>query len=372
MFATKHTALSEKIASAIKAGVYVGKLPTQRELQQEYQVSLQTINKALRPLVQQRLISPSPQGSMINFNPGNRPEYHTWGIMCNRETTPEDTRDSLYIQRILTQKDHYNLLYVNGANPKLEDISAWESLPVDGLVFGFMTLNEFRAAAVRRAGIPAVAQHYVDPDFGIHSVGFDYFTAIEVIVQRLLASGYRRIALQLLQPISWLRHAREKWVDILKRHNVYFPEYEYPVLKEFSQFDAHLQAHNRYLCQHIAPEVVICWHRCTDQVISELRQLSRNKTLLGVSFLSPEQAPGQFFPVTVGNLYEQQWQLIHQVLQEARRSNNHEVFTRSLAVKPNFLFQPPPPGTAWNCPPVILKKEDPYFDELCCKEHGRN
>ena len=80
---TKHTKITAELEQRITGGYYREKLPPLRALMKEYQVSLQTISKAVKPLILSGLISPGPRGSAINHASAVRERYYAWGFLCS-------------------------------------------------------------------------------------------------------------------------------------------------------------------------------------------------------------------------------------------------------------------------------------------------
>lgn len=357
MYDTKHTAITATLEEAIRSGRYRDKLPPLRALMQEFSVSMRTIDKAVKPLVRSGLITTGNQGSFINFIAGGRERYQTWGLLTPHQVSQDEWVGYANVQRYLAADNHFNTMLINCANPQLAAMENWTRLPVDGIVFGFDTVSAFRTEAVRRAGIPAVALHYVEPEYGIHSVSADHFGAIDKVVQRLTAVGYRRIALQLIHPITGLRHATAKWTAIQEKYGIAFSEYRYPVLKEFPETATHLRAHNDYLCQVTPPEAVICWHCHADWTLDYLKTRTGNHSILAISYLSTDQAPGNFLPLSCGDLVHRQWLRIAEVLNAALRDNSR-LTIELLPFDPEFLDVPPPPGVSYHPSTVRFQAVD--------------
>ncbi len=345
MYDTKHVSITEELESGIRAGRYSGKLPSLRSLMAEYNVSMQTISKAVKPLSRRGLITPSNQGSVINFRSGARPQYYAWGLLSDGLMNDEPASNQFrLIQECLGANDGYNTMIVNLNNPRLEnDETFWDTLPIDGLVFSFFSVTPKRAKAVRRAGIPAVTLHHVEPEYGLHTVEFDTFRTIDAVVAQLVAAGYRRIALQFLRPITGMRHARSHWNAVQAKYGIDYPEYSLPVLKEYPNYLAHIQAHNAYLVRQTPPEAVIFQHIFAEFSLANLAKLSGKENILAISCCSNYQTYGRFLPFEQVTQKEQ-WEAVSEVLHLVR-IDNHTPLHRKIFKYPRFLSEIPPPGT---------------------------
>ena len=86
-----------------------------RALMKEYQVSLQTISKAVKPLILSGLISPGPRGSAINHASAVRERYYAWGFLCSGSAEMTDvTHDFFQLIHRCLARDSYNMLFLDG------------------------------------------------------------------------------------------------------------------------------------------------------------------------------------------------------------------------------------------------------------------
>ena len=112
---TKHTKITAELEQRITGGYYREKLPPLRALMKEYQVSLQTISKAVKPLILSGLISPGPRGSAINHASAVRERYYAWGFLCSGSAEMTDvTHDFFQLIHRCLARDSYNMLFLDG------------------------------------------------------------------------------------------------------------------------------------------------------------------------------------------------------------------------------------------------------------------
>ena len=117
---TKHTKITAELEQRITGGYYREKLPPLRALMKEYQVSLQTISKAVKPLILSGLISPGPRGSAINHASAVRERYYAWGFLCSGSAEMTDvTHDFFQLIHRCLARDSYNMLFLDGRNKRL-------------------------------------------------------------------------------------------------------------------------------------------------------------------------------------------------------------------------------------------------------------
>lgn len=152
---TKHIKITAELEQRITEGYYREKLPPLRSLMKEYHVSLQTISKAVKPLIMSGLVSPGPRGSAINHASAVRERYYAWGLLCSGSAEITNaTHDFFQLIHQCLARDSYNMLFLDGRNKRLrQDTEFWEKQPIDGLVFGYGTLTAELAWTVHRAGI---------------------------------------------------------------------------------------------------------------------------------------------------------------------------------------------------------------------------
>lgn len=223
---TKHTKITAELEQRITGGYYREKLPPLRTLMKEYQVSLQTISKAVKPLILSGLVSPGPRGSAINHASAVRERYYAWGFLCSGSAEMTDvTHDFFQLIHRCLARDSYNMLFLDGRNKRLrQDMDFWEKQPIDGLVFGYGTLTAELARTVHRAGIAGVARHHAG-NLPVHVVEYDTFSSIDFVIGKIVEKGYRRIALQFKASLEgYQEYADKNWEQIRRKYDIAFPE----------------------------------------------------------------------------------------------------------------------------------------------------
>ncbi len=335
---TKHTQITEELHRDIIRGRYQKKLPPLRSLMKEYNVSLQTISKAIRPLTRDGVISPGPRGSVINVSSGRRPRYYSWAILARNSGFNQEEFAQSLTYRILS-RNNYNITLLSTENERLvSDPDFWDNLPVDGLIFNYGALTAELAWRVRRAGIPAIARHYAG-DLPVHVVDFDSYSMIDRVVGQLINKGYRRIALQFMDPREGYQDFSNKhWDEIRRKHDIGFPEYRETVMAGYTDGR---ERHTQYLCLKTPPEVILCWHSLAHETYQALKELGLHEQVKLVAMTSKWQPDeGYFYPLSNQN-EDEYWNEVLSVLQEAVENETQEKIFRLVPLRINFIRELP-------------------------------
>ena len=293
---TKHPAITQELRKKILCGFFGEKLPPLRTLMREYQVSMQTINKAVKPLADMGLIAPGPRGSVIVASPKKRPRYYAVGILWTHgsDYDEEAWRTAVYIQEYLGRKN-YNVVFLNTQNPNLRgNPDFWQTLPIDGLLFAFNTVSAEIAWALHYAGIPAVAPHYAG-DLPIHVMEHDSFPAIESVVKALHGKGWRRIALQFgCDLVGYQDVANTRWDRIRSLYDIP-DEYRENIMPGNQNL---LERHTKYLCLKNPPDFILCWHAYPEQTYEILKSIGMEKKVRIVSFKDGDRLNRMYYRLT--------------------------------------------------------------------------
>ncbi len=336
---TKHTWITAELERQIAAGHYHKRLPPLRSLMKEYNVSLQTISKAIRPLTMSGMISPGPRGSIINYTGTVRERHYAWGILCSGSTEiTEVSYEFFQMVRQALARDNHNITFLDGSNKRLQqDTEFWEKQPIDGLVFGYGTLTSELAWAVRRAGIVGVARHHAG-NLPVHVVEYDTFGAIDFVLGQIIEKGYRRIALQFAAPLEGYQdYANGNWDHLCDKYGIANPEYREIVMPGYREAR---ERHTQYLCLHTPPEVILCWHSETEETYRTLKRLGLHEKVKLVSYLSNWQPQGHF--IALEEVREDgYWQAVREVLLEAVETNPQKMIHRKVPVFPKFIQELP-------------------------------
>ena len=333
----KHTAITEDLRRKILRGVFGEKLPPLRTLMRKYHVAMQTISKAVKPLVSMGLIVPGPRGSVIVAAPKKRPRYYAVGFLWphGQDFDEEARLEAMYIQDYWARRN-YNVLFLNQRNPNLRNKpDFWRTLPIDGLIFAYGTLTAELARAVHEAGIPALAPHFAE-DMPVHVMEYDTFPAVERVVKILHEKGFRRIALQFFCELTGYQNmANTRWNEIRTRYGI--PE-EYRENLMPSPKDT-VERHTRHLCREIPPEFILCWHSHPERTLESLKRLDQEKKVRLVTVQRDERWNENIFRLTLppADFLDKQMAFMEKIIAGKPDGFLHEY----VPYLPDFIDDPP-------------------------------
>ena len=336
---TKHTVITEELRRKILCGAFGEKLPPLRTLMQEYQVSMKTISKAVKPLSGMGLIIPGPRGSVIAAAPKKRSRHYAVGFLwMNGPDYDEEARQvSIHIQDYWARKN-YNVIFLNQQNPNLRgNPDFWRSLPVDCLLFGYGTLSAEIAWALHYAGIPALAPHFAG-DLPVHVMEHDTFPAVERVVKMLHEKGFRRIALQFKCELAGYQDmANARWDEIRSRYGIpgEYRENLMPGNKDT------IERHTQYLCLKDPPEFILCWHSHPDRTVEALNRLGLEKKVRIVTIQRGERRNENVYRLTPppADFLDRQMAFMEKIIEEKPKEFLHEY----VPYQPDFIDDPPEP-----------------------------
>lgn len=275
MIETKHTLITEKLKQLIIGGHYGDKLPPLRTLMREFNVSMQTISKAVKPLSASGFISSGPRGSIINYSSNKRSKYYAIGVLCTKIVDNAETRELLSKLAGRLHYENYNTMFLDRENKRLkDDPDFWKNCPVDILIFGYRALTPELAMTVSRSGIIPLARHYVG-ELPVHVCEFDTFNSIDSVVAQLSEKGYRKIALQFFTPLTgYHEFAVERWSAIRDKYNIDCIGYEKPFYFLEQPF----------LLGKTLPEVILCWHTHYGKMLKKIADAGLSNKIKVVSY----------------------------------------------------------------------------------------
>lgn len=201
----KQMAITAQLLADIRRGVFPdGKLPTEAELCARFQVSRQTVRKALHALEEQGTIQRvQGSGSFLNTQPERRERTGQIAVICtyiSEYIFPSILRG---IEGVITERGYRLLIHSTNNSVASERIilSGLLDNPVDGIIVeGTKTAlpnpnREFYRSLAEK-GIPIVFINGFYPDFSgenvIHIVTDDYAGGYRA-AQDLIRAGHRKI-----------------------------------------------------------------------------------------------------------------------------------------------------------------------------------
>lgn len=191
----KYVFAQDKIKSAIDSGHYSEKLPGERTLAKELNISYMTVRKAIDNLVQEGVLYRVPtKGTFVNHSGIVRTATRNIGFFLDDRV--EGAISSPYYSLIFKAlerealKQNYHLIYFSNFN----DLNPQGSInKIDGIIISCFPRIEDRIQELKKR-LPIVLIGNSAADKSIPSVIIDNFTGISDAMDYLWSLGHRRIA----------------------------------------------------------------------------------------------------------------------------------------------------------------------------------
>ncbi|MBQ6473810.1 MAG: GntR family transcriptional regulator, partial [Victivallales bacterium] len=284
MQTSKHSQITQDIEAGIRSRRWRDKLPTVRELAAAYQVSSRTMQKALAPLRQSRLILPEgSRGSLINYSRQPRRHSGIIGIYANLRHQGVASDPLLSTLQTLVEESGYRPFFANMPAPELFDNEDfWRDTPLDGYIFVYSTIRMPLVSTLRMAGIPFVCANRLPERIPVSWVDFDHQPALRQVVEKLLQCGYRRLALY--DRPSYSTHSdtsRNTWKKLMdelgvpRRHR-----YQVGGIRNDHPLQDLAQCLDTWYARSQPPQAIITWNSAADEAQKLLLQHKRTLPLL--------------------------------------------------------------------------------------------
>ncbi len=192
----KYQQLCLQLKTELRNGTYRQRLPGLRTLAQTYGVNKTTMSKALRPLVEQGILIPSPGGTQITQLAQKRDNFGIVTVItADHERISLDLDPLALALKTAAAEEHYELIFVRIESDALsQQLEFWDAKFSDGFIFLYSTFYNvlFRHLAIRK--VPFVSANFLSSGSDHYWVDFDHRKHIFELVGELLKRGYRRIA----------------------------------------------------------------------------------------------------------------------------------------------------------------------------------
>ena len=206
MPAIKHPGITLELERLIRAGRYGRYLPPVRRLAQEFQVSLQTMVTALRPLHERGLILPGPGGTRVLVS--SRPEalnVVTAFMLSERDgrVLTEPTRDPLLLTlQEEASKDGVSLVTMVADRAAIfQRARFWEGRGTDGYIFLYSSFYPTIRRHLSVSGVPYVVGNWLPEEILVPWADFDWSAQLIQIARQLSSHGLKRLLY--LPEVNW-------------------------------------------------------------------------------------------------------------------------------------------------------------------------
>ena len=164
------------------------RLPAQRQVMAEYQVSSRTVHKAFQLLKQRKVISTSPRGSVASSQQG---AVHRCFIFTNSEPFADDA----LLQRLrqLAEKEKYEYVPVILNKDRTISFQELGCSRYDVGVFAYSSFRTVFLPELQKCQMPVVTANRLPPDIPVNWVDWNHLEIFDNIIGELLIRGARKI-----------------------------------------------------------------------------------------------------------------------------------------------------------------------------------
>ncbi len=288
---TKHIDIAKALERDIIAGRYTERIPSVMALAEKYGVARQTITKALRPLINRRLLLPTPRGTQINPEHGNRPCTGIVAIYCIEAAVFGGDPLISSLAEAIAEDGMEPLFMSNTSENLIRNRNFWSSNFVDGYIFVYTSFNRDFTTQLKELGVPFVVGNRIPDEFGASWVDWDLAEVFDSILGELVAGGAHDVALHIPVP-SRARYTfdliRDDFVRAKKLYQLSNPTLDAYEIKDSSdpmEYASFLLAQPRF------PEAVISWGPA-DELVGYLqfhgKIVGRDYKLVATQYAHPE------------------------------------------------------------------------------------
>ncbi|MBE6368141.1 MAG: GntR family transcriptional regulator [Lentisphaerae bacterium] len=194
----KHAEISKLLEQEIRSGKYFERIPPVRTLARQFNVSLQTMNKALKPLQNSGLLVSGPGGTRINENIPYSLHCGVVSVFMLGSSLPQTPiSEDMFLQALQQEanNDGVTLLMMWVENEEIfRNQSFWESRQTDGYIFVYSSFYPLLSKHLHVSGVPYVIGNWLPDSFNAHYVDWDWKKQLFDLVKLLQENGFSKIA----------------------------------------------------------------------------------------------------------------------------------------------------------------------------------
>ena len=202
----KHPGITLELERLIRAGRYGRYLPPVRRLAQEFQVSLQTMVTALRPLREKGLILPGPGGTRVLVSARPEALNVVTAFMLSEpdgRVLMEPTKDPLLLTlQEEASKDGVSLVTMVADRAAIfQRARFWEGRGTDGYIFLYSSFYPAIRRQLSVSGVPYVVANWLPEEIRVPWADFDWRAQLIQITRQLSSHGLKRLLY--LPEVKW-------------------------------------------------------------------------------------------------------------------------------------------------------------------------
>lgn len=215
MAETKHIEITKELKDNILKRRYNDRLPPIRTLAKEFDTSIGTMSKAIKPLTESGLLLPTNQGTRIFIDQPIRPKTGMIAII-RRPMVGKTTEHNPLVEDLkrLAANNGYQSVMMEVSDEKtLSDVKFLESVRVDGYIFVYSSFYKLMSRHLLRHNIPFVVGNWMPINYGVHWVDFNIEQMMHSLVEQIIDhTGNHKIAFTFPTSASiFQRWLKERW-----------------------------------------------------------------------------------------------------------------------------------------------------------------
>lgn len=215
MAEVKHIEITRRLEENIRARRYQDRLPPVRELVKEFDTTVRTMTKAIKPLAEAGLVLPTSNGTRICLDNPIRPKTGMVNIVYRWMREGRSNYDALLedLKKLAAEHGYKSVLMEVSDAEVFNDVEFWKSARVDGHIFVYSSFYNLLSRHLTLHNIPFVVGNWMPINYGVHWVDFNNEQMIYSLVEQIVNyTGNHRIAFTFPGSVSagqlWLR---ERW-----------------------------------------------------------------------------------------------------------------------------------------------------------------
>ncbi|MCF7803330.1 MAG: GntR family transcriptional regulator [Candidatus Marinimicrobia bacterium] len=265
--------IAKNIKEKIDTNVYeIGeKIPSQRELADNYDVSMITVKKAISDLINEDILySRVGKGTYVakKSSRSRIAEHNTIGLVLSDLKSPFFSLISHSVEMQASEEDYSLLLSNSSGQFEKEErlINRYLDMGVDGLIIASMS-HEYKANKAIRSlhedGFPYVVVSYVADD-DIYHVGTDHKAGAYIATKHLIEHGYEEIGFVSAETGNLLGDIRRKgFVKAVEEAGIGYDRtnmYTYPYSGEWNDYQSGYEIGKEFAQRDHLPEAMFLYN----------------------------------------------------------------------------------------------------------------
>ena len=229
----KYQKISLELKKRIADGLYAERMPSRRQLMQEFSVSSRTMHKVFTALKNMNCITPTSHGTLISSNAVELAKNPVRIVLAAPAIKTTLYTDTLHIQLTQSIADAgFELIVCDTGKENMADLITDHQLNSnDAVIFTYSSFHQQTAALLQKHHIPFVSSNRPPEGVEINWVDWDHMELFNEFVGNMLMRGARTL------DIFW----STPQTHIMDNHNAIMHDFR-AVKRSYSLFNRELDA----------------------------------------------------------------------------------------------------------------------------------